>query len=260
MNKPSDVVPVQPPIQQPQQVPPVQYGQPAQPIQSGQPAQPIQSGQPNPQMEQIKKSATDYFSFFIQMLKAPVRTGQQTNAGQMVNGLITMIVFSLMLPLTIYFELRQAFKDVYSFFGSNTINLPAGDYIFKPFFVLIIAVLLVTAIMLLVLKLGRVVTNFKEVIARFGALMVPAAALFTISFLFALIKIDVDLIGWLTMLGFFSWLVAICYTIYSFKKDQPDGLDTFYCLLLTFIGSFIVFAIFGDSILSSFFGGIERLY
>ncbi|KIL37500.1 hypothetical protein SD71_02385 [Cohnella kolymensis] len=157
--------------------------QPVSPALSAQPVQYNTPSQMNPQLQQVKEMGGQYFSFFYQVLRNPVRVAETTNAGHMANAIITLVLFCLLLPLTAYFQLRAA----YGFFGDS---VPFGGIVIKPFFFLLLIVLMVNSIIFLVLKLGNVNADYRDVTARFGTLMTPSVTFIFAAFLFSIIQFD----------------------------------------------------------------------
>lgn len=226
--------------------------QPAQPFPPYQPSQPAYSAgpaQPNPQLQQVKQVSKQYFSHFIHVLKSPAQNAQATTAGHMVNGLITLALFSLILPLILYFQARSTFGS----FG----DVSFSDVVIKPAFFMLIVVFLVNSVIFLVLKIGNAGVNYREVTARFGTFMVPSVACYVLALLFALISSGYVMMSLLIGLGMFSWFVAVCFAIYSFKKEHANGLDAFYAVVITYVVSIILLALLGGDILSGMFNGFE---
>ncbi|WP_256758781.1 zinc ribbon domain-containing protein [Cohnella sp. WQ 127256] len=219
--------------------------------------QPAASAQMNPQLQQVKQVSKQYLNYFLEVLKSPMRTGQSSNAGHMVNGLITLILFALILPLMVYFQLRGQVSRIG--FGFED-HISFVDVVIKPSFFLFIIVMLVNSIMFLVLKIGNVGVSYREVTARFGSFMIPAVAFFLVSLLFSFISDGSVVMGLLIGLGLFSWLVAVCLVIFSFKKDHTSGMDAFYGVIITYAASIILIALLGEDIASTLFGNLENSF
>lgn len=215
--------------------------------------------QANPQLQQMKTAGRQYFSHFVQTLKNPVRSGQSTDASHMANGLITLVLFCLLLPLIAYFQLQHSVRGFSDFLGSR-ISVPFGAIVVKPFFFLLIVLMLVNSLQFLVLKWGKVDIRYQEVAARFGTFLMPGVAFLAGGFLLSLLGIGSALPGWLTAIGVFTLFVAVCFTIFSFKKDNESGLDAFYGVVITYAGSIVLLYLFGDNLLSGFFRGIGGVF
>ncbi|WP_147423878.1 zinc ribbon domain-containing protein [Cohnella endophytica] len=218
---------------------------------------PVAHAHPNPQLQQAKQVGKQYLDYFLEVLKSPVRKGQNSTDADMVNGLITLILFSLVLPLIAYIKARATFRrfDFGGFGFADSVSF--SGVVIKPFFFLIIIVLLVNSVMFLVLKLGNVNLSYREVTARFGSFMIPSVASFAVALLFSLISSGSVIMGLLIGIGLFSWFVAVCFVIYSFKRDQTSGLDAFYGVILTYIACAILIALLGADLAHTLFRGLD---
>lgn len=220
---------------------------------AGQPGQQGGPSEPNPQLQQIKQVSSQYWKHFVQVLKQPTRIGETTNDSNMINGIITMVLFSLMLPLIVYFTLKNAVS------GFGFIRISFGTYVLKPLFLLFIVTMMVNTLIFYALKLGKVAASYREVIGRFGAYMIPSAAIMAFGVLLSLLKVNGDFLGWVVLAGVFSWMLAVSATIYSYRNQHKDGLDPFYGILGTFAGSLLLLYLFGDNLLSVFFSGMGNI-
>lgn len=223
------------------------YDQQAQPNQQNQP------NQPNPQLQQFKQASSQYLSHFLQVIKNPTRVSELTNASHMVNGIITMVLFSLMLPLIVYFTLKRLWG------GFGFAHISFGTYVLNPLIFLFLVIMMVNTLIFFALKLGNVVLSYREVIARFGANMIPSTAIMIVSFLLSLMEVDGEFLSWVMLAGIFSWILAVVSTIYSYKNRHTGGLDPFYGVLGTFAGSALLLYLFGDNLLSVFFDGMGNI-
>ena len=95
--------------------------------------------QQNVQLQQVKQISKQYFSYFLEVLKSPVRTGETSNAGHVANAFITLGLFALLLPLIVYFYLRSTIGDL-NFMGFET-HISFGRVVIKSFFILALIVL-----------------------------------------------------------------------------------------------------------------------
>ncbi len=211
--------------------------------------------EPNPQLQQIKQMSSQYWKHFVQVLKQPTRIGEMTNESHMVNGIITMVLFSLMLPLIVYITLKNAVSG----YGFGFVHITFGDYVLKPLFFLLIVTLMVNSLIFLALKLGNVVASYREVIGRFGSYMIPSAAIVAFGVLLSILQVNGGFLGWVVLAGFFSWMLAVSATIYSYRSRHTGGLDPFYGVLGTFAGTLLLLYLFGDNLLSVFFNGMGNI-
>jgi small-conductance mechanosensitive channel len=198
----------------------------------------------NQYLEATKVISKQYFGYFMQVLKKPYQNSQAVGAEHFVNGLITIILFSLIIPLTIYFSAKGMFGGYGGgLFGEASI--PFGDFVIKPFFAYLIFMLLIAVFSFIAIKLGKVQISFKEVVARFGSFLIPFVAILVIGLIFSILKISFALVILLIALMSAIFIVPTL-VIAGFKRNSSTGLDTIYGILLTYILSFITMAIMGE--------------
>ena len=191
-----------------------------------------------------------YFSYFLTMLKKPVFAAANTNKQDLTNGLITMFLFTLFIPLMVFFALKNTLGEY--------LNVSFYDVVMKPFFVFFIYIVLVVAVLLGVLKIAKSSANFLDVMARLGSFLVLPTAFLAVAFILSLIGS--------TSCVFFLSIGLICFSfiipliIYSYKQEEPRGMDTIYCILLTYVGIAIVFLIVGEQVVQDFIELLDNPY
>ena len=202
--------------------------------------------QPNAHVENVKNVSKMYFSFFLEVLKKPVAATRNTNREELVNGLISIGIFALIIPLIIYLGLKEAGVD--------------GEFmsmVIKPTFSYAIFILLIASYSFVAIKLGKVPVKYTDVIARFGSMLIPFLALFLLAFLMSLV--DMGLYPVFLGIGFLgSVFIVPPLVISSFKKDEPSGLDALYGTLLTYVAIFITMGIMAAYLLSTLLELIEE--
>lgn len=201
--------------------------------------------QPNAHVENVKNVSKMYFSYFLEVLKKPVAATQNTSREQLVNGLISIGIFALIIPLIIYLGLKDA--------GMN------GEFmsmVIKPAFSYAIFILLIASYSFVAIKLGKVPVRYTDVIARFGSMLIPFLALFLLAFLMSLL--GMGLYPVFLGIGFLgSTFIVPPLVISSFKRDYPSGLDTLYGTLLTYLAIFITMGVMAAFLLSTLLDLIE---
>ncbi|MDQ0229285.1 zinc ribbon domain-containing protein [Metabacillus malikii] len=223
------------------------HTQPVQPEQPTQPVQPVQPAEPNKHVETAKAMSKLYFSYFIQGIKNPTTAAQSVREEQFINGLITMIIYALCVPLTLYFGIKAALSDMFGEFGNEL----SFSVVLKPIFFSIIILGLIALVTFAVIKLGRVQVTIKDVFARFGTFLIVPTAFILIGFILSLIQ--VELYTYLLWAGLAGMLFVIPFTIFSFKKDVTFGLDAVYGTLLTYLSIVIIFKVTIDSVLGDLY-------
>lgn len=195
--------------------------------------------QPNMHLENAKQASKMYFSYFMSVLKKPVASTQNTNREQLTNGLISIGLFALIIPLIIYFSFDSAVTE-----GEFT------TLVLKPTFSYAVFILLIATYSFIAIKLGKSSASYTDVIARFGSMLIPFLGLFFIALIMSLV--DIKLFPVLLGIGFFgSIFIVPPLIISSFKKDSAAGLDVLYGTLLTYLAIFFTLIIMTALIISS---------
>ncbi|USB33055.1 zinc ribbon domain-containing protein [Paenibacillus sp. YPG26] len=229
--------PVQPDYTQQQEpvyhTPPQQTGYPG----SGQP-----SAQPNVYLQNAKKVSRSYFNYFGGILKRPFSASHSIGGDQLVNGIITMVLLSLIAPLMVYFTLGARARNYLT-------ESPFLDIVVKPALSLVILILLIATFCYCAVRLAKVHAGYRDVIARFGAMLVPFLGLMGIAFVLSILQIE---IFGIFLVGAFLGLVFIAppLVITSWVKQDARGLDAVYGVLLTYIATFITLDIIGKAIVN----------
>lgn len=197
--------------------------------------------QPNPYLESAKQNSKIYFDYFVKGLKSPLAVAQKTGSEQLLNGIISMFIFVILLPLMIYLSLGSGVRSFYS--GSLFV-----DVVLKPVFWLALFMLLVAVYTFGAVKLStNPRADLKEIIARFGTLLIPFIVISLIAFLFMLMGsaigglfLTIALIG-----GIFT--IPVLVTL-SYSRSGVGGLDTLYAILLIYAAVFLTTLVLGDSL------------
>ncbi|MCK0470233.1 zinc ribbon domain-containing protein [Halalkalibacter sp. APA_J-10(15)] len=201
----------------------------------------------NAYLEQSKEVGKQYFSFAKSALKHPYQFSAHLGQNNMINGLISMILYSILLPLFLYNVLRKM--------SMGFMPLSFSDIVFMPAIVSIIMLLILAAIMLGVAKLMKVEVNYKTIIARFGAFMtIPTAILIVANILILVSIITFSVL--LVILASLGYFVAIAVTIFSLHRENNGGLDTFYGIFLTYVALGFLSYLVSESILTDL---VERM-
>jgi len=206
-----------------------------------------QTGSSQAYIEKTKTVSKQYFSYFLTALKNPVQAAANTGKENFINGIITIVLFALMIPLMSYFALKSAFSSYNSGWFSPDISF--GAVVIKPLFILLIILALVVLIIFGAVKLGKSSAGFLDVLARFGTFLVVPTSFFVIALIISLIG-SYSFVFFL-LLGLTAFSFVIPLIIYSYKKQSNGGLDAFYSILLSYIAIAIVFMIIGDAALEN---------
>lgn len=204
-------------------------------------AQTVPPAQPNKQLEAAKNISKLYFGFFLSVLKKPYTVATKVGSEQFTNGLITVILYAIFIPLMLYMSLG----DYRAWMDSPFLNI-----IVKPTMGYTVFLLLIATYIFFAIKLGKVNAGFKDVIARFGTFLVPFVAMFALALIAAILQMEV-LMLLLLMIGFMGSIYLVPpFVISSFKGDSENGLDTVYGTLMVYIFIFITIVVMSGILFS----------
>lgn len=206
----------------------------------------------NEYLDKAKHISKTYFSYFVKILKSPLSESQNIRKEEFVNGVITIALYALLIPLMVYLSLGSDRQYLHS---------PFLNVLLKPTIGYAVFIFLIAGFSFLAVQLGRVKVDIKDVISRFGALLVPFVAFFALGFILALLQIELFAIA--LSLGLMGGIMAVPpLVIQSFKKNVSGGLDAVYGIILTYILIGITLgvmsAILIDNIIGNF-GGFLNL-
>ncbi|WP_117168469.1 zinc ribbon domain-containing protein [Paraliobacillus sediminis] len=198
-------------------------------------------------VQQGKEISKQYWNFIPSALANPFAASKHAGPANKINAMITLILFSLLIPLFSYISLSSYFRP------------PFVEMVVQPFFIFVIFFALLLAVKYGVAKLMKADVSFINVMTRFGIVMVLPTTTALVAVLFAILGIDdFSIILLIVSMGLAS--IASLATIFSIKEKAPvtGGLDVFYGVVLTYVAMTIILLIIGDSILyqleNSFYG------
>ncbi|QGS68025.1 hypothetical protein CV093_03045 [Oceanobacillus sp. 143] len=143
-----------------------------------QPEQPKKSNQSqtNEFTEKVAAEAKTFWSFVLNILKKP-SSAQNITANQWISGLITLIIFSLLIAL-------GSFIAANSYFSSSFWN----SFI-QPFIQFIVLFAAIAAITFAGAKITAQPLSFQDIVAKFGAYSIPFLGLVIIGAILAMLNI-----------------------------------------------------------------------
>lgn len=196
-------------------------------------------------MEKLKTAGIDFGHFFVTLVKNPTEA-KKANHSDMISGMITIVLFALLLAMSYHFVLNAIpagfFRNI-SFFDSFTL----------PFITFVLLELLIAGLTFAGAKLSVQAVTFPDVIAKYGAYLMPFALLYIAGLIFSLIGISV-LAGILLMI---SILGFVLFAPTFILLEQPaEGFDRIYVLLGLYIVVILAFGFFAQSFLSSILGSM----
>ncbi|WP_164670988.1 zinc ribbon domain-containing protein [Virgibacillus doumboii] len=199
----------------------------------------------NETVEKIKTTGSNFGHFFGALVKNPSEA-RKANGSDMSSGIITYVIFSLLVALSYHFmisSIPMGFFMEISFFDSFIL----------PLVVFIILFFVIAGLIFAGGKLSVQAVTFPDVIAKYGAYLIPFLLLYAAGLLFSLIGISA-LAGLLVSISFLG--ILLIAPTFILMEQPPSGFDRIYILLGLYIIVLLVFGFFIQSFLESIFGTI----
>lgn len=198
---------------------------------------------PNETVEKLKTTGSNFGHFFVTLVKRPSEA-KKANGSDMSSGIITFALFSLLIALSYHLILSTI---QIGFF----MQISFLDSFILPFIIFTILYLLIAGLTFAGAKLSVQAVTFPDVIAKYGAYLVPFLLLFTSGILFWLIGLTAlaGLLLLISILG--SLLMAPTFIL---MEQAPIGFDRIYVLIGLYIIISLVFGLFIQSFMDSMLG------
>ncbi|OMF70460.1 hypothetical protein [Paenibacillus glucanolyticus] len=197
--------------------------------------------EPNPYWTSLKLYGQLYGEYFLKGIKHPFSAAVATDSSQFLNAMVTMLLYVLLLPLTIYATLHHELQ-----------GLPAGAFaelVVKPVIWIALFMFLLNVFTYAAVKLSfNPAVKLKEVMARFGTLLTLFLMLYVVSLLFLFLNGDISKV--IILLSFISTLMTVPLLVMtSYKRRMVGGLDPLYAILLVYVAVMLVIVILGNSMI-----------
>ncbi|MBP1948465.1 zinc ribbon domain-containing protein [Virgibacillus litoralis] len=203
---------------------------------------------PNETVEKLKTTGSNFGHFFVTLVKNPSEA-KKANGSDMSSGIITFVLFSLVIALSYHLILSTI---QIGFFMQITFL----DSFILPFIIFTILYLLIAGLTFAGAKLSVQAVTFPDVIAKYGAYLVPFLLLFTAGILFWLIGIT-SIAGLLLLLSILSTLLIA--PTFILVEQTPNGFDRIYVLIGLHIIILLVFGFFIQSFMDSMLGNFMNM-
>lgn len=169
-------------------------------------------------MQQGAQISKQFGTYYLKALLYPFLTAKNVTQSHFTNGMVTMFLTALLIPLTIYISLSQN-----SFF-----DLPFGKTVIKPFLFIWIALLIASLAAFGAIRLARVASDFMSVTAKIGTMLVPATASLLLCMLSVVLELGTKLPMFFFLVSIVMIFTAITSVILSIRKENTSGLDPLY--------------------------------
>jgi hypothetical protein len=210
------------------------------------PGAPSSSAEPAVYMEKAKTIGLAYGQYVRRLFKKPTVISEQIDKSNFVNGIISLILFALTIPFIFYIGIKKATSGLFS----GLYEPSFFSVVIKSIVFLSVLLLISTLVIYLYTRLCKSNASFKDVVARFGAFLTIPAALQLVALVAAIIQLT-SFSVFLSAFGMLGLVAAICLTIYSYRKDQEQGIDALYGIMLTFLIMGLFCRMAGGEIVSS---------
>jgi hypothetical protein len=219
-------------------------GEPSQPLASGQQQNQSQS---NDFMETVKRETSQFGAFFVKLLKKPSE-GQNVTSSQLISGIITIVIFSLLISLGTYI--------ISSSIGSYFMQVSFVDSFLLPLIQFLVLFGIIAAISFAGVKLGGQSLSFTDVVAKTGAYSVPFLVLTVLGSLLALVELPLS--GTIILIGLIG-PVLLVPTLILLERPAP-AFDRIYLLIgiyfVTLLASGYLLANVVDALLGGMMGSL----
>lgn len=202
--------------------------------------------EPNPYFELIKIHARDYFAYFGSSLRKPAATARQTGRDQLLNALLSLVLYVLSLQLLIYCIF---ILDIGYVADGAFLNM-----VLKPMFCLILFMLLLGVYTYAAVKLSADSSaGFGDILSRFGTLLTPYIVLCLVGFIF--LAIDRSVSAMLIVFALISSVMVVPVLVMnSSSRARASGLDRLYVVLLIYVAALLTLMVIGRPIIRSLAG------
>ncbi|MCG3419341.1 zinc ribbon domain-containing protein [Oceanobacillus jordanicus] len=215
-------------------------GEPSQPLASGQQQNQSQS---NDFMETVKRETSQFGAFFVKLLKKPSE-GQNVTSSQLISGIITIVIFSLLISLGSYI--------ISSSIGSYFMRVSFVDSFLLPLIQFLVLFGVIAAISFAGVKIGGQSLSFTAVVAKTGAYSVPFLVLTVLGSLLALVGISLS--GIFILVGLLGPILVVP-TFILLEKPAP-AFDRIYLLIGIYFVTLLASGYLLVNISSVLFGGM----
>lgn len=218
-------------------------GQGATPPIDNSQAETTQGKSANETAAKLKKEASDFWRFFLKLLKEP-SAAQKCDSKSLIPGIITMVIFSLFIALGTYLAARQ----ISSFFMSVSFV----DSFLIPFVQFMVLFAVLAALTFAGAKLAAQNLSFTSVISKFGAYSIPFLVLAVLGFLLSLISLPFS--GTIVILSLIGPILLI--PVFIIMEQPAKGFDRIFIILGVSLVSLIVSGFLVQNVVGMFLGGM----
>ncbi|WP_019413918.1 zinc ribbon domain-containing protein [Paenisporosarcina sp. TG20] len=220
--------------------------------------------EPNAQLEKVKETSKQYWSYFLQHLKKPSIIFNHAEAN-FINAIISVVILSLLVSLSIYKNMSLVMQP---FSGDATFEVESIAPSFIKLFIsstLILSIILLLSISIIYIlsKFFGPEVPFKNITSIIGTFTIPFILLNIVAYI--LLFIDSLVIGnaILSISILLCLFVMPLYVISTLLSKQSKSLDALYAFLIYIvlfpIGLSIIISVFVDSTIGKYLTEFQEL-
>ncbi|SDB81187.1 zinc-ribbon domain-containing protein [Pelagirhabdus alkalitolerans] len=197
-------------------------------------------------ISQVKKVSKSYWHFLPPALIQPFKKSlmMTEHKTDLVNSIITLVLFALLVPVYIYVAMDQLFP---------TLTPSVFEYVLEPFFYLLVTIAFVIAVMFGLSRLMKLSLSYLQVMSHFGALMVLPLTVIAIAIFMALVgglSVSFSLTVISVLLTFVMMIVNLFVIRITYQANQ--SVDLVYLIALLFIAFYLFGQLFGEVFLADY--------
>ncbi|MCC2252596.1 hypothetical protein JUJ52_21950 [Virgibacillus sp. AGTR] len=190
----------------------------------------------------VKKESANFGAFFMRLIKAPSKAKNITDH-ELVPGVITMVLFSVLIALGTYLVMMQI--------GSMFMTVNFLDGFILPLLQFLVLFVIVSGLTFAASKLTAQSLTIYDVLAKTGAYTVPYMFIYVLGILLSLINLP-----FAGTFFFVSLLGPILFIPTLILLEKPaKGYDRIYVLIGLYLVSFILSGLLLQNVVGTFFGG-----
>ncbi|MDA7027398.1 zinc ribbon domain-containing protein [Bacillus sp. CLL-7-23] len=197
-------------------------------------------------LKTTKKTLSAYFSFFVRVLKRPYVEFKNAGEQQVLYSIITMALFALVIPLIFYFGLFHSFNELGEF--ASEFRPSFLDIVMKPAFAITIYIFLIFIITYAGLRIQKIQVPLKEVLGRFGTLLIPFLLPLLIALIVSLLKMDLFYTILLFSVGGIGFVIPPI-VLFIYREKVKGTVDFIYVILFVYLMAFISSKVFEYAII-----------
>ncbi|AJD92203.1 hypothetical protein JMA_28860 [Jeotgalibacillus malaysiensis] len=207
---------------------------------------------PNPTIEKAKATSKNYWNYFKQYIKSPSHS-LITGEAEFKNGVISIILFSILLGSLPYLVARRAMESTFGGFGMSDYGPSFFEMFFQSFMITAAIVFLIITCLFLINKVFGREDTYKSVMTIYGShILLPLIFLVT-----AVVTLLMSMYTLSSILIILSLATAVgsipLYIISSLLSTKSKTADPLYGYIAYIVLVSIATVLLGTSIAESSF-------